>query len=133
MIYLIDTDICIYVIKKYPIKTIQKFKTIPPDDIGISSLTIAELQYGISKCVHQKINQHRLNEFLHPLAVIPFNHNAAIVYGSIRAQLENTGKIIGPIDMLIAAQALQEQLILVTNNEKEIKRVKGLKVENWCK
>jgi tRNA(fMet)-specific endonuclease VapC len=116
---------------KHPVELIEKFRKIGIGDVGISSITISELQYGISKSKHREKNQQRLHEFLTPLEILPFDEYAAKYYGDIRFQLEQKGKIIGPLDLLIAAQALSKRLILVTNNDKEFKRIEGLKVENW--
>lgn len=131
MRYLIDTNICIYVINKRPINIIRKFKEISIGDIGISSITLAELQYGVSKSKNIEKNQQRLNEFLAPFEILAFDEMATQYYGELRVWLEKSGNVIGPLDMLIAAHALSADLVLITNNEKEFKRVKGLSVENW--
>ena len=131
MRYLIDTNICIYIMNKRPIALIKKFRQVAIGDVGISSITISELQYGISKSKHREKNQQRLHEFLAPLEILASDEYAAKYYGDIRFQLEQKGKIIGPLDLLIAAHALSKRLILVTNNDKEFKRIEGLKVENW--
>ena len=131
MRYLIDTNICIYIMNKRPIELINKFRQLAIGDVGISSITISELQYGISKSKHREKNQQRLHEFLAPLEILAFDEYAVKYYGDIRFQLEQKGKIIGPLDLLIAAHALSKRLILVTNNDKEFKRIEGLKVENW--
>ncbi len=133
MKYLIDTNICIYIMNKRPLKVIKKFKEFGIGMIGVSIITISELEYGVAKSKHIKKNRKRLNEFLSPFDVLLYNEKASEYYGTIRADLEEKGLIIGPLDMLIAAHALSENLILVTNNEKEFKRVKGLRVENWAK
>jgi len=131
MRYLIDTNICLYIMNKRPIELINKFRQLAIGDVGISSITISELQYGISKSKHREKNQQRLHEFLAPLEILAFDEYASKYYGDIRFQLEQKGKIIGPLDLLIAAHALSKRLILVTNNDKEFKRIEGLKVENW--
>lgn len=131
MRYLIDTNICIYVINKRPVEIIRKFKEVKIGDIGISSITVAELQYGVSKSSNKERNRQRLNEFLAPFEILSFDEVATKHYGDVRAQLERSGKVIGTLDMLIAAHALSKGLIVVTNNEKEFKRVKGLSIENW--
>ncbi len=133
MSYLIDTNICIYLMNQKPHHLIQKMKNFQVGDIVLSSITLAELQYGVSKSKNKENNQVRLNEFLVPFEILPFNERHTIVYGEIRSQLEKKGKIIGPLDLLIAAHALSEEFILITNNDKEFKRVKGLSVENWTK
>jgi len=131
MNFLIDTNICIYIMNERPYEVIQKFKTTEIGQIGISSITVSELNYGVSKSKYQKQNSKRLEEFLAPFEILPYDENASRFYGKIRAQLESDGNIIGPLDMLIAAHALSKDIVLVTNNEKEFKRIKSLKVENW--
>jgi len=131
MRYLIDTNICIYIMNNKPKEVIEKLKSLNIGDIGISSITVSELFYGAYKSKHIERNLQRLREFLAPFEIIPYDENAARVYGEIRSQLEREGNIIGPLDLLIAACALSRDLTLVTNNEKEFKRIKSLKVENW--
>jgi tRNA(fMet)-specific endonuclease VapC len=133
MRYLIDTNICIYLMNQKPHRLIQKLKYFQVGDIGLSSITLAELQYGVSKSKSKRNNQIRLNEFLVPFEILPFDERHTITYGEIRSQLKKVRKIIGPLDLLIAAHALSEEFILITNNDKEFKRVKGLSVENWTK
>ncbi len=132
MRYLIDTNICVYIINQRPVEVIKKFKQISVGDIGISSITVSELQYGVSKSKHKERNQQRLNEFFLPMTILAFDENAAKRYGDIRYQLEKQGQIIGPLDLLIAAHAVSEHLIIVTNNDKEFKRIQDLRVENWA-
>jgi len=132
MKYLIDTDICIYIMNLYPAGVIDKFKQFELGDIGVSTITVSELQYGVSKSVHRGKNQVRLQEFLSPLEICEYDKSAASVYGDIRRDLEKNGESIGPMDLLIAAHALGHGWTLVTNNEVEFNRVKGLKVENWA-
>jgi len=131
MNFLIDTNICIYIINKRPPEVIQKFKDKEVGQIGISSITVSELQYGVSKSKFKKQNLRRLEEFLTPFQILPYDEPASKFYGEIRSQLESQGTIIGPLDLLIAAHALSQNLVLVTNNEKEFKRIPSLKVENW--
>ena len=131
MAYILDTNICIYIIKKRPIKVFERFKELIPGDIGISSITLAELQYGVAKSSNIKKNQKALNDFIVPLKIFSFDHNATLFYGDIRAYLEKAGKVIGSLDMLIAAHTLSLSSVLVTNNEKEFERVPNLKIENW--
>jgi len=131
MNFLIDTNICIYIMNERPPEVIQKFKNTKIGQIGISTITVSELNYGVSKSKYQKQNNKRLEEFLAPFDIFPYDENASKFYGKIRTQLENDGNIIGPFDMLIAAHALSKDIVLVTNNEKEFKRIKSLKVENW--
>jgi len=129
--YLIDTNICIYIMNKRPRGVIQKFKLFDVGEIAVSAITVSELQYGASKSKNQRLNKQRIDEFLSPLEILPYDEIAAIIYGDIRLQLEKCGEPIGPLDLLIAAHALSRNLILISNNEKEFKRVKNLKVENW--
>ena len=116
-----------------PVDVIKKFKQFNPGEIGISTITVSELQYGVSKNTYRKENQHRLDEFLSPLEVLTYNEIAARTYGDIRFQLEKHGKPIGPLDLLIAVHALSQNLTMVTNNDKEFKRIKNLEVENCTK
>ena len=131
--YLIDTNICIYIMNKRPIGIIHKFKLFDVGEIGVSTITVSELQYGVSKSKNRRLNKQRIEEFLSPLEILPYDEIAAGIYGDIRLQLEKCGEPIGPIDLLIAAHALSRNLVLISNNEKEFKRVKNLKVENWVK
>ncbi len=132
MIYLLDTCICIYLINKRPLPLLSKFKRHQPGDIGISVITASELQYGVAKSIRQQENQERLDAFLAPFDILAYDVRAVMAYGSIRADLEKKGQLIGPLDMLIAAQALSGSLILITNNEKEFQRIPGIRIENWA-
>jgi tRNA(fMet)-specific endonuclease VapC len=132
MSFLIDTNICIYIMNKRPPEVIQKFKRTSVGQIGISSITVSELYYGACKSKWQKQNLKRLEEFLIPLEILAYDERASKCYGEIRSELENQGKIIGPLDLLIAAHALSRDLVLVTNNEYEFRRIKSLRVENWA-
>ncbi len=133
MKYLIDTNICIYIINKRPVEVFNKFKKFQLGEIGISTITVSELQYGVRKSTYRERNQKRLEEFLTPFEILSYDETAATTYGDIRFKLEKKGQPIGPLDQLIAAHALSQGLILVTNNDKEFKRIKNLKVENWVK
>ncbi len=133
MKYLIDTNICIYIMNKRPAKVIKKFRQFEMGEIGTSTITVSELQYGVTKSEHREVNQQRLQEFLAPLEILNYDGMAAKAYGDIRFQLEKSGQPIGPLDLLIAAHALSRNLILVTNNETEFRRIENLKVENWTK
>ncbi|MDL1973514.1 MAG: type II toxin-antitoxin system VapC family toxin [Deltaproteobacteria bacterium] len=133
MKYLIDTNICIYIMNKRPAGIIHKFKLFDVGEIGVSTITVSELQYGVSKSKNRGLNKQRIEEFLSPLEILPYDEIAATIYGDIRVQLEKRGEPIGPLDLLIAAHALSRNLVIISNNEKEFKRVKNLKVENWVK
>ena len=116
---------------KRPIGIIHKFKRFDMGEIGVSTITVSELQYGVSKSKNRRLNKQRIEEFLTPLEILPYDEIATSIYGDIRLQLEKCGEPIGPLDLLIAAHALSRNLVLISNNEKEFKRVKILKVENW--
>jgi len=131
MKYMLDTNICIYIIKKHPQNILNRLIKINPDEICISSITLSELEYGVYKSSNPGRNKLALTEFLIPLTILPFDEIAAREYGKIRAELGKEGNIIGAMDMLIGAHALSLNLILVTNNTKEFKRIKRLKIENW--
>ncbi|WP_245960345.1 type II toxin-antitoxin system tRNA(fMet)-specific endonuclease VapC [Hydrogenothermus marinus] len=129
---MLDTNIISYIIREQNLTLIDKFKQISEKDnsIAVSSITVAELFYGVKKKNSKKL-EIAITKFLFPLKKFPFDEKAALTYGDIRAKLEAKGKIIGAYDMLIAAHAKSIGAILVTNNEKEFKRVEGLKIENW--
>jgi len=133
MKYMLDTNICIYIIKEKPRKVLEKFQTLDIGDICISMITFAELEYGIEKSNYPDKNRTALTSFLAPIEILPFSQKAAIQYGEIRAKLESQGKIIGAYDLMIGAHAKAENLILVTNNEKEFNRISQLSIENWAK
>ncbi|TLY18701.1 MAG: type II toxin-antitoxin system VapC family toxin [Nitrospirae bacterium] len=128
---MLDTDICIYLIKQHPPSVLERFLSHPVGDIGISSITVAELDYGVSKSRHATKNRTALAQFLSPLAVAAFDRDAAAAYGRVRATLEQKGTPIGAMDLLIAAHALSIGVRLVTNNAREFRRVPALRVENW--
>lgn len=133
MEYLLDTNICIYIIKQKPTKVFKRFEGLKIGTVAISSITLAELQYGIMKSTSLKKNQEALEKFLTPLEIVDFNFPATVTYGKIRSELEKKGTPIGPLDTLIAANALSLDMTLVTNNEKEFERIPNLKIENWVK
>jgi tRNA(fMet)-specific endonuclease VapC len=132
MQYLLDTNICIYLIKQKPQKVLARFQSLTFSDIGISSITVAELEYGICKSQQQDRNRDALTQFLLPLEIIEFGQAAATIYGSIRSDLERRGLVIGAMDMLIAAHALSLGVTLVTNNVREFERIPSLSLENWA-
>jgi tRNA(fMet)-specific endonuclease VapC len=126
--YLLDTNICIYIIKKKPVSVLERFNNVPLGQIGISVITLAELEYGARKSVNPEKNLAALHQFLIPFEIFNFNYEATVEYGIIRSDLEKNGTPIGPLDMLIAAHAKSLNCVLVTNNEKEFRRVGGLQV-----
>ena len=131
MEYLLDTNICIYIIKKKPAEVFEKFKNLTIGDVGISSITLAELQYGIEKSSNSEKNRDALEKFLTPIEIIDYGYEATFEYGKIRAELEKKGVPIGPLDMLIASHAKSLDVILVTNNVRQFERIAGLRIENW--
>lgn len=132
MIFLLDTNTCIYLIRERPLEVLRRFEEHAVGDIGVSSVTAAELHFGAQKSQRPAQNLRALEQFLLPLAVVEFDHSAAAAYGRIQASLEGRGTPIGPLDTLIAAHALSLGLTLVTNNEREFTRVPDLEVENWA-
>jgi len=131
MRYMFDTNICIYLIKQKPEKVLRHFKAHSVGEIGISSITLAELMYGVERSQQVQKNRQALEEFTLPLEIAAFDEAAAEVYGSVRAGLEKAGTPVGSMDMLIAAHALSLGVTLVTNNLKEFKKIKNLKVVDW--
>jgi len=131
MKYLIDTNICIYIMNNHPPEVLEKFKHIGVGEVGISSISVSELHYGACKGKKTKENIKRLEEFLYPFEILTYDEEASREYGKIRSHLEKKGQVIGPLDMLIAAHAMSNKLTIITNNTKEFKRIKSLKVENW--
>jgi tRNA(fMet)-specific endonuclease VapC len=128
---LLDTNICVYMIKNRPPEVRKHFERFVPDDIAISSITVAELQYGVEKSAARQKNALALEAFLLPLEIALFDADSALAYGKIRAELERQGTPIGGMDMLIGAQAIAQGFTLVTHNLKEFNRVPGLKCETW--
>ena len=129
--YLLDTNICIYIINNNPRGMVEKIKQYDPSEIKLSSISLAELEYGIVKSKHKEKNRTALIDFVSAFDIIPFTDEDAEIFGIIRADLEKRGQIIGPYDMQIAAQAISRRLILVTNNTAEFSRISKLKLDNW--
>jgi tRNA(fMet)-specific endonuclease VapC len=129
--YLLDTNICIYIINERPKHVLDRFKRLALMDIGVSSISAAELAFGVAKSRSNR-NRAALEAFLLPLEVSPFDLSVAFAYGDLRAELERRGEPIGPLDLQIAAHALSLSTVLVTNNEREFRKVPGLTVENWA-
>lgn len=128
---MLDTNICIYIIRQQPVAVLKRFLEYQIGDIGISSITLSELRYGVAKSTHQEKNAKALDEFITPLEVVSFDEEAAHVYGEIRATLEKAGTPIGAMDMLIAAHAVSLGISLVTNNTREFVRITSLNVIDW--
>jgi tRNA(fMet)-specific endonuclease VapC len=133
MKYMLDTNICIALIRHKSPALLQKLITHQPGEVGISSITLSELTYGVEKSALREQNLTALQQFLLPLELVEFDDRAAFVYGKVRAELERSGQPIGSMDMLIAAHALSVAAILVTNNGREFQHVEGLIIEDWLK
>jgi len=128
---MLDTNICIYIIKQQPAAVLKHFLEYQIGDICISSITLAELRFGVAKSVHRDKNANALDEFIVPLEVAAFDEAAALAYGDIRETLERVGTPIGSMDMLIAAHAVSLGVSLVTNNTREFARVASLTIVDW--
>lgn len=132
MRYLLDTDICIYIMKSQPPSVRTRLRKIPVGNVAVSAIVLAELQYGISKSSRREHNAAALQDFLEYCPVEDWPQAAAGVYGDIRMALERSGSPIGGNDLLIAAHAIHVKATLVTHNSREFKRVPGLKTEDWA-
>jgi tRNA(fMet)-specific endonuclease VapC len=130
--FLLDTDMCIFIRRKRPEKVLRRFQKIRPGEAAISVITYGELLYGAAKSVNREESLERLRGFIGFVPALAMPENAAETYGFIRADLESRGEMIGNNDLWIAAHALAAKLTLVTNNEKEFRRVRGLKIQNWA-
>lgn len=131
MTYMLDTNTCIYAMKKKPEKVLQRFRETLDSGLCMSSITLAELEYGMKHSSDPVKNAYALLRFLAPLSILPFGAAAASEYGEIRAYLQSKGTPIGPMGMLIAGHARAENLVLVTNNVREFERIPDLEIENW--
>jgi tRNA(fMet)-specific endonuclease VapC len=131
MRYLLDTNICIYLIKKRPAEVLDRFRQHSPKDVAISTITLFELQYGIEKSQYRQRSEDALTKFLQPLDLIDLDRSSAIEAANICAQLERSGMPIGPYDLLIAGLARSTDMTLVTNNTREFERIADLRLENW--
>lgn len=129
---LLDTNMCIYIMNRRPVHVVECFKKYKPGDIGVTSITVAELYFGVFKSSQIERNRSALIRFLAALEILPFTSEAAETYGQIKAQLRSLGLMIGELDCLIAAQALSLKLPLVTNNTSEFERIPKLTLENWA-
>ena len=131
--YLLDTNICIYIRQKRPEEVLRRFRTLRPGEAVLSVITYGELLYGAAKSEQRVAALERLRELVNLLPALPLPATAGEAYGAIRAQLESKGEMIGNNDLWIAAHAVAARLTLVTNNEKEFRRVRGLKIQNWAR
>ncbi len=131
MTFMMDTNICVYIINNRPPRVRERFLQHNVGDIGLSSIVVAELAYGVAKSQAREKNTAALEKFLLDFELLGFDVDAAHRYGKLRVDLERAGIVIGPLDLQIAAHALALDATLVTNNVTEFSRVNGLKVENW--
>jgi tRNA(fMet)-specific endonuclease VapC len=130
---LLDTNVCIHIIRRRPQAVLRRFEDREIGEVGISSVTVAEFRYGAEKSSRPEQNLEALGRFLLPLEVLAFGEEAATAYGRVRAALEKAGTPIGPLDALIAAHAVSMGVTLVTNNTGEFQRVPDLEVEDWTR
>ena len=131
MIYLLDTNICIYALKNRPPEVLERLRFVGRSAVVLSVVTVLELRYGAEKSQAPERTHQQLDQFLAPISVIPFEEDAASEGARIWAHLARRGTPIGDLDLLIAAQALARNMTLVTNNLREFERVPGLRTENW--
>ena len=131
MKYLLDTNICIYIINKRPASALEAIRKKRPDDISISSITAAELHYGAERSQNPHQNRIAILEFLLPFHLLDYDQRAASCYGKIRNTLESRGTPIGPMDLLLASKAAAHNLVFVTNFLREFQRIDNLRPENW--
>lgn len=131
MSFLLDTNICIYALKQSQV-VLARLLALRPIDVAVSVITVAELRTGAAKSASAAKTTRLLEHFLRPLAVLDFTSDDALAYATVRAKLEHAGTPIGPLDTLIAAQAVARKVTLVSNNEREFKRIVGLRLENWA-
>ncbi len=129
--YMLDTNICSYIIKERPLQVFEYFQKLEMEQLCISVVTYAELFYGVEHSSSRQINGEVIKEFVKYLTIVPWDEAAAEHYGNIRAYFQAEGKIIGAMGMMIAAHARSQKITLVTNNDKHFKRVPELNIENW--
>lgn len=131
MKYLLDTNVCVDYLNARHAAVTRAIQKCSPDDLCVSSVAVGELRYGAEKSLHRQRNHARLDVFLAEIPCVDFDCNAASVYGRVRAALERRGVLIGPYDLQIAAHAMALGLVLVSDNVREFRRVRALKIENW--
>lgn len=131
MKFMLDTNIIAYAINRRPEGVLNRIMAHSPEELCISAITMAELEYGASNSSRPDQNRLALLVFLAEIQIVPFDEKAAREYGEIRFALSKAGKLIGANDLLIAAHARSLGLVLVTNNTREFERVRGLRLENW--
>lgn len=129
--FLLDTNICIYIIKEKPRQVLEKFEQIDPSAVGISVITLAELEYGAAKSADPQKNYQVIEDFVTYLDVFNWDVRVSRIYGEVRADLEQKRTPMGLLDTQIAAHCLSLDRVLVTNNGREFERIPDLKLENW--
>lgn len=129
--WMLDTDTCSYILRAHPAGAAARFRQSAPDEIGMSSVVLAELYYGAALLSNRAVLRRNIEEFASGLLLLPWDSAAADHYGEIRAALERKGASIGGMDLMIAAHARSKNAVLVTNNMKHFRRVPDLKLENW--
>jgi len=133
MRFMLDTNACVALIRRHDERILGRVKRCRPEELCVSAVTLSELEYGAARSADTPKNRLALAEFMTPIAVVPYDDTVAVSYGRIRTELESKGMPIGPLDTMIAAHALSLGLTLVTDNEREFRRVPGLMVQNWAK
>lgn len=129
--YLLDTNTCIFIKNRKSPHVLKRLQEVIKEKVFVSSITVAELQYGVYNSLNIEKNRISLTEFIAPFSILNFDDNDAEEYGKLRSYLKKKGIIIGAYDMLIAAQAIAKDLVLVTNNIGEFSRIKNLRIEDW--
>lgn len=129
--WMLDTNICIELIRARNPKVLKELRRHEVGEVGISTITLSELEHGVEKSAKPGQNKIALCQFCAPLEILPFDGAAAAAYGRVRAELERAGRVIGPMDLLIGSHALATGVVLVTNNGREFRRINGLNIENW--
>jgi tRNA(fMet)-specific endonuclease VapC len=133
MRFMLDTNTCIFLIRRKHPRLLQRIVSCIPGDLGVSAITLAELEYGVAKSSQRDRNRNALAEFLLPFEIALFDEEAARTYGAVRAHLESKGTPIGSLDTLIGAHALSRGITLITNNTREFKRIPRLQVADWSR
>jgi tRNA(fMet)-specific endonuclease VapC len=131
ILYMLDTDACIALIKNRPVSMRNRLSLLTPEEVGISSIVAAELWFGVANSQKKKKNESALKDFLEVVTLLDWPCEASPLYGQIRTRLQKMGTPIGAMDLLIASHALFIDTVLVTNNTREFERVSDLKIENW--
>ena len=129
--YMLDTNVCVDLLRRANRINVQRLKRLDLDQVCVSAVTFAELEYGVWQSSDRSRNERAVMDFCAALETAPFDDRAAAMYGQVRAQLEQAGQPIGPLDMLIASHALALNMTLATSNEREFRRVANLRIENW--